>query len=68
MFENIVNLRIEYPEIGDPNEDENCVSPEAHDLMMKLLTLDHSKRLGANGVDEIKNHVFFKNIDFCKIR
>ena len=55
-------------QIGDPNEDENCISEEAHDLISKLLTLDHKSRLGAQGADEIKKHVFFKNLDFSKIR
>ncbi|KAL4446078.1 hypothetical protein ABPG74_021617 [Tetrahymena malaccensis] len=68
VFENIVNRRIEFPPTGDPNEDENCISEEAQDLMEKLLTLDHKQRLGANGADEIKKHPFFKGIDFTKIR
>ncbi|EAS04177.2 Serine/Threonine kinase domain protein (macronuclear) [Tetrahymena thermophila SB210] len=68
VFENIVNRRIEFPPTGDPNEDENCISEEAQDLMEKLLTLDHKQRLGARGADEIKKHPFFKGIDFAKIR
>ena len=40
----------------------NFVSPEAADLVNGLLTLDHTKRLGANGADEIKSHPFFKGI------
>lgn len=54
--------------IGDPNEDENCISESAHDLMQKLLTLDHKERLGAKGADEIKKHPFFKGVDFNRIR
>lgn len=43
--------------------DENCISPEAADLIQKLLTLDHKKRLGTNGVAEIKKHKFFESKD-----
>ena len=30
-------------------------SPEAKDLLNRILTLDPERRLGANGIDEIKN-------------
>lgn len=36
------------------------MSPEAADLIKNLLVLDHTKRLGANGAQEIKQHAFFK--------
>lgn len=35
------------------------LSNSAVDLLQKLLKKDPSKRLGANGVDEIKNHPWF---------
>jgi hypothetical protein len=41
--------------------DEDCMSPEAADLIKNLLILDHTKRLGANGAVEIKNHIFFQS-------
>ena len=43
------------------------LSIEAVDLMKKLLT-DVDTRLGKNGVNEIKNHPFFTNVDWKKIR
>lgn len=36
------------------------MSPEAYDLIQKLLNPDPTKRLGANGVEEIKSHSWFK--------
>ena len=39
-------------------------SPECIDLILKLLVLDPKKRLGANSIDEIKNHPWFKDIDW----
>ena len=38
------------------------MTPEAKDLIDKLLELDRKKRLGTKGVEEIKNHPFFKGI------
>lgn len=42
--------------------DSDSVSPEAADLINKLLTLDHKKRLGENDVWDIKRHPFFNGI------
>ena len=38
------------------------MSPEAKDLIVKLLNPDPEKRLGSKGTDEIKNHKFFDGI------
>ena len=61
------NNLIEFPEVGDG---ENCLSPEAKDIIDKLLEPDPAKRLGsgARGVLEIKEHSFFKGIDWENIR
>jgi serine/threonine protein kinase len=40
------------------------MSPEAQDLIDRLLTTEPSERLGANGADEIKSHPFFKNVNW----
>lgn len=44
------------------------MTPESKDLIEKLLNPDPEKRLGANGIEEIKAHPWFegKIIDFCK--
>ena len=47
--------------------DDVIISPEAEDLIAKMVT-DSDKRLGKNGVDEIKAHPFFKKIDWNNIR
>lgn len=39
-------------------------SPEVQDLIRKLLCLDPSKRIGASSIEEIKNHPWFKGIDW----
>ena len=46
---------------------KNKISKEAEDLIFKLVN-EPKKRLGINGVNEIKNHPFFKGIDWKNIR
>lgn len=50
-----------------PPADEAPLSREATDLIERLLC-DHNERLGANGVEEIKNHPFFRGIDWDNLR
>ena len=40
------------------------MSPEAQDLITKLLIQDPTKRLGAKGVEEIKSHPFFDGLNW----
>jgi len=54
-YNNILTRSLEWP--AD-------MSPDAKDLIDKLLTIDPSQRLGANGADEVKKHPFFKGIDW----
>ncbi|XP_068658324.1 probable serine/threonine protein kinase IREH1 [Aristolochia californica] len=58
IFDNILNRKIPWPQV--PEE----MSPEAYDLIDKLLTEDPSQRLGANGASEVKQHLFFKDISW----
>jgi len=44
------------------------MSYEAADLIKQLLVLDPEKRLGANGASEIKQHPFFKGINWDTLR
>jgi serine/threonine kinase 38 len=47
--------------------EEPSISPEAVDFILKLLR-DSSDRLGLRGVEEIKLHPFFKDIDWERLR
>lgn len=66
VFENILARQISWP------DDDDCeVSPEAKDLMNKLLCMDPSDRLGANnqekfscGGEEIRNHSWFEGTNW----
>lgn len=69
VFENILARRITWPDEGDFD-----VSPEAKDLMNKLLCMDPVQRLGANtdekfgsGGEEIRSHAWFKGTDWDKL-
>jgi len=61
IFKNILAFKMKYPPIGT---EDGMISEDAHDLMKKLIEPDPKKRLGSGGVDEIKNHPFFKNVDW----
>lgn len=62
IFQKISNLELTFPEGFDPR---------AKDLILKLLVLDPRKRLGAEDNSpyaSIRNHLFFKGMDFSSIR
>ena len=42
----------------------NNVPELARDLISKLLVKDPSKRLGANDIQDLKDHEFFVGLDF----
>ncbi|RHY98775.1 hypothetical protein DYB37_008851 [Aphanomyces astaci] len=50
-----------------PSYDAKYFSPEAADLLQKLLVRDPTKRLGARGADEVKKMKFFENIDWVEM-
>ncbi|KAF9919614.1 hypothetical protein FBU30_010758 [Linnemannia zychae] len=58
VFENILSRDIDWM------ESEIEISPEARDFMERLLCPDPEKRLGFTGADEVKNHLFFKGINW----
>lgn len=61
VFENILSGHIEW------HEDWIEFSEEARDFMERLLTLDPSRRLGANGAKEVKRHPWFHDIEWDKV-
>ncbi|RDX66265.1 putative serine/threonine protein kinase IREH1, partial [Mucuna pruriens] len=58
IFDNILNRKIPWPRVHEE------MSPEAQDLIDRLLTEDPNQRLGARGASEVKHHVFFKDINW----
>jgi serine/threonine-protein kinase RIM15 len=69
VFENILQRRIDWP-----TDDEIQVSPEAKDLMNKLMTIDPLERLGGNqgdrfssGGEEVRKHPWFSNVNWDTI-
>jgi serine/threonine-protein kinase RIM15 len=69
VFENILTRRISWPDDSDFD-----VSPEAKDLMNKLLCLDPRQRLGANaeekfscGGEELRRHAWFDGTNWDKL-
>jgi serine/threonine protein kinase len=51
-------------ELDFPEAIAKDLPPAAIDFIDKLLQLDPAKRLGANGVHEIKSHPFFEGINW----
>ncbi|KAJ8753669.1 hypothetical protein K2173_026345 [Erythroxylum novogranatense] len=58
IFENILNRKIPWPRV--PQE----MSVETKDLIDRLLTEDPHQRLGSRGASEVKEHSFFKDINW----
>ncbi|XP_050215392.1 probable serine/threonine protein kinase IREH1 isoform X2 [Mercurialis annua] len=66
LFELIVGIppfNAEHPQIPWPRVPEE-MSTDAQDLIDRLLTEDPHQRLGAGGASEVKQHVFFKDINW----
>ncbi len=60
VFQNILNRRIDWPKEDDLISQE--VSEDAKDLIGRLICLDPSTRLGANGAKEVKSHPYFRAV------
>ncbi|KAJ3300280.1 hypothetical protein HK104_002479 [Borealophlyctis nickersoniae] len=61
VFENILLRRIDWC------EDEIEVSPEARDLMERLMCTDIESRLGTTGADTVKAHSWFADVAWDRI-
>lgn len=55
LYNNIKRAALQFP---------RGISAEAKDLIQKLLERNPSQRLGARDKNEIKNHAFFKNVNW----
>ncbi|RAL13505.1 protein kinase RIM15 [Aspergillus homomorphus CBS 101889] len=69
VFDNILHRRINWPEEAD-----ELASPEAIDLMNKLMTINPRERIGANveekfpnGGAEIRSHPWFSDINWATL-
>jgi serine/threonine-protein kinase RIM15 len=61
VFDNIANWETRLPQILE--QYSTYLSPVCFNLLSQLLT-DPSKRLGKNGISEIKKHPFFEGLDW----
>ena len=64
VHRNIIRGSIQWPTHYGEGEDEEEISDEALDLMKRLLEPDPKQRLGSKGIQEIKDHAFFADIDW----
>lgn len=58
LFQEIMNPKITYP---------SDISPEAICFFRAIFTVDPKNRLGSGGINEIKDHAFFRNINWDDI-
>lgn len=60
IYEKILAGKVEWPK---------CIEGVAKDLIRKLLVIDRTKRIGnlKNGADDIKNHKWFKGLDWEEV-
>ena len=59
VFDNVVQFKIVWPGIG---YEEDMITPEAQDLILKFLEKDPSKRL--RSFEKIKAHPYFRGFDW----
>ncbi|CAI4060888.1 hypothetical protein SKDZ_06G0320 [Saccharomyces kudriavzevii ZP591] len=64
VFKKILSGVIQWPEFKNEEEEREFLTPEAKDLIEKLLVVDPSKRLGVSGIQEIKDQPYFRNVDW----
>ena len=64
MYHFIKESKVNFP---DAERHKISVSADAQDLIVKLLDKNKKTRLGANGIDEILKHPWFRNLDIEKL-
>jgi serine/threonine protein kinase len=62
--EHIGSTNKEYAILFQKIEFPSYVPEDAQDIVKRFLDVDPLTRLGANGIGEVKEHVFFKDIDW----
>lgn len=53
--------------LSDPLKFPSNMPSTARSIIMELLQRDPTKRLGSNGAEEIKKHMFFASVDWTKL-
>lgn len=64
VFTNILSGVIEWPDFASAEDKKTFEASHAKDLIEKLLVVDPTRRLGYNGAQEIKDHPYFKDVDW----
>ncbi len=59
LFKNILSQNVEYPDISEEDWPQ-----ETDDFVRRLLDPNPRTRLGSKSIDEIKNHPYFKGVDW----
>lgn len=67
VFTKILSGVIEWPKFASQEDEKNFEESHAKDLIEKLLVVEPSKRLGSNGAQEIKDHPYFKGVDWDRV-
>ncbi len=69
VYQRILANDIDWPSRSAATPDGEAVelSPQAIDLIKRLLDDDPMKRLGSQGTEEVKNHAFFQGIDWATL-
>ena len=72
-----IKLPFDRPTVKDSSERikrQRCLiypehlSPDAKDILVRLLVTDSKSRLGCDGVEQIRNHPFFKSVKWDEVR
>lgn len=58
LYSRIKKAKLQFP---------STVTPELEDFLSRVLNKDPETRLGGYNKDDLKNHAFFKNIDWNKM-
>ena len=66
IFDNILKRKIPWDDL-EIGYGEDAMTPEAKNIIDRFLDMNPKTRLGANGIDEIKNDEYFKGVYFYKI-
>lgn len=64
VFKNILSGRIDWPDFPNEDIEREFLTPEAKDLISRLLIINPEERLGANTAQEIKDHPYFEGLDW----